>query len=263
MFQMNLVGKIGLAIGVLGGLAGLAVGIAAAPLFGSIFAIVFVGIFFGVWWTFFRGMGKEKKLLQTGVPAPAVITRIWDTGVTINNDPQIGVELQVTPSTGMPFTVQTKQLISRLQTSYYQPGTACQVRYDPNDTSTVAIESIGGSGGVADSGGSYGNTSYTPQQIQQVQNELMKQDTLNQQIMSYGTSAKAVILTYQDLNIKVNGNNPAVTLEVEVTPDDRPSFKATVKGVIKDTSVPKYQPGHEVYVKYDPNDLTKVTMDHS
>jgi hypothetical protein len=260
---MNLIGKIGLAIGILGGVLGLGVGIMAAPVMGSIMAVIFIGVFGGVYWAFFRPMQQQGKLLQSGVPASGVITRIWDTGVTINNNPEIGIEVQVTPSTGMPFTAKAKSVISRLQTSYYQPGMACTVRYDPNDTSKVAIESLGSSSGTSSAGTGYGNVGYSQQQTQQIQDELMKQDALNQQIMSYGTSAKAVILSYQDMNIKVNGNNPAVTLEVEVTPDDRPSFKATVKGVIQDTSVPKYQPGREVYVKYDPNDLTKVTMDHS
>jgi hypothetical protein len=256
---MNIVGKIGLAVGVLGGMIGLAVGIAAAPVMGSIMAIVFIGIFGGVWWSFIRPMSQSSKLLKIGISAPGVITRIWDTGVTINNDPEIGLEVQVTPSTGMPFTAQAKKLISRLDTASYQPGMACTVKYDPNNTSKVAIESLGDSTG----GSGNVNAGYTPQQIQQIQDELMKQDALNQQILSYGTSAKAVILNYQDMNIKVNGNNPSVTLQIQVSPEDRPSFKATVKGVIQDTSVPKYQPGHEIYVKFDPNDLTKVTMDHS
>ena len=259
---MNIIGKIGIAIGILGGMLGMAVGIMAAPVMGSIMALVFIGIFGGVYWAFFRPMMQSSKLLKSGVPASGVITQIWDTGVTINNNPEIGLEVQVTPSTGMPFTAKTKKVISRLDTSYYQPGMSCTVRYDPNDTSKVAIESLGGS-----SSGSYGdstqNGGYSQQQVQAIQDELMRQDQLNQQILSYGTPAKAVILSYQDMNIKVNGNNPAVTLTIEVKPDGAPSFNATVKGVIKDTSVPKYQPGHEVYVKYDPNDLTKVSMDHS
>jgi len=260
---MNIVGKIGIAIGILGGVIGLAVGIMAAPVMGSIMAVIFIGIFGGVFLMFFRPMMQSGKLLKTGVPASGVITQIWDTGVTINNNPEIGLEVQVTPSTGMPFTAKTKKVISRLDTSYYQPGMSCTVRYDPNDTSKVAIESLGTGSSSSSSYGGGTNAGYSQQQVQAIQQELLRQDQLNQQILSYGTPAKAVILSYQDMNIKVNGNNPAVTLTIEVKPEGSPSFNATVKGVIKDTSVPKYQPGHEIYVKYDPNDLTKVTMDHS
>jgi len=42
--------------------------------------------------------------------------------------------------------------------------------------------------------------------VQQIQNELMKQDAINQQIMSYGTSAKAVYIAVSGYELKVNGN---------------------------------------------------------
>jgi hypothetical protein len=92
---------------------------------------------------------------------------------------------------------------------------------------------------------------------------LTKINDANEQLMQYGEEAKAIVMKYIPMGINVNGNNPAVTLELEVLPSSREPFKATVKGVIKDTSVPKYQPGCEIYVKFDPNDITKVTMSHS
>jgi hypothetical protein len=48
-----------------------------------------------------------------------------------------------------------------------------------------------------------------------------------------------------------------------VLPDDAPAFESTVKGVVHEQSVGKFQPGQEIYVKYDPNDQSKVTIDHS
>jgi len=34
-------------------------------------------------------------------------------------------------------------------------------------------------------------------------------------------------------------------------------------GVIAEQSVAKFQPGEEIYVKFDPNDTSKVTIIHS
>jgi uncharacterized membrane protein len=142
--QMNLFGKIGLAIGILGGLFGMAVAIAAAPLFGSIFSLVFIAIFGGVFWSVFRPMMVQKQLLKTGMSATAVIKELRDTGVTVNNAPQIKLVLEVTPPAGAPYLVQTKLLISRLQTASYQPGMRLAVKIDPNDKSKVAIDPTGG-----------------------------------------------------------------------------------------------------------------------
>ena len=52
-------------------------------------------------------------------------------------------------------------------------------------------------------------------------------------------------------------------MEIQVLPDNEPAFSSIVKGVIKDTNVSFYQPGEEIFVKYDPNDKSKVAIEHS
>jgi hypothetical protein len=46
-------------------------------------------------------------------------------------------------------------------------------------------------------------------------------------------------------------------------PSDAPAFAAKVKATIGEQAVSKYQPGEEIFVKYDAYDLTKVAIDHS
>jgi hypothetical protein len=78
-----------------------------------------------------------------------------------------------------------------------------------------------------------------------------------------GRSARAIIKKYTWLGVYVNGNNPYAEMELEVLPDDGPSFQCKAKGAISEQSISKYQPGQEIYVKYDPMDKTKVALDHS
>ena len=78
---------IGVWVGVAGGLLGMAVSIAAAPLWGSLFSLFFIvvfGYFFGGQYLRSR---KRKQLLETGRQANGRITEMWDTGVTVNNQP--------------------------------------------------------------------------------------------------------------------------------------------------------------------------------
>ena len=65
------------------------------------------------------------------------------------------------------------------------------------------------------------------------------------------------------MGVYINGNNPYTEIEVEVLPGDGPAFEAKVKGAISEQSVPKYQPGQEIFVKYDASDKSKVAIDHS
>ncbi|HSZ24201.1 MAG TPA: hypothetical protein VK766_00700 [Cytophagaceae bacterium] len=211
----------------------------------------------------------SREILKVGTPASAVIKKLWQTPLTVNNQPVVGLELQVIPVSGSPFVVQIHQEISLLQVSYYQPGSIVQIRYDSTalpinpekPTKKVVIESLGGS--IQSSNPSAHDNQIA---VAEYTAELLKVDSLNSLIRANGISSKAVILTYnsyKNLNIKVNGNNPAITIEIEVIPDNKPSFRATASGVIMESSIPKYQPGKIVYIKYDPNDLSKVSMDHS
>ena len=87
------------------------------------------------------GESQARALQQTGLPAPATILRIWDTGITLNDDPVIGMEVEVRPEEGDPFrAVIPKSLISRIAIPQFQPGKEIAVRFDPQDTSQVALD---------------------------------------------------------------------------------------------------------------------------
>lgn len=89
-----------------------------------------------------RNAGKNRKLLQTGVPAPATILQIWDTGVTINDNPQVGFLLQVQPPQEAPFQAEARFTVSRLQIPMFQPGAMVQVHYDPADRRKVMVSAV-------------------------------------------------------------------------------------------------------------------------
>jgi hypothetical protein len=254
---MSLAGKIGLIIGLLGGLVGMTVAIITAPLMGSIFALIFIVVFGGVFWSIFRPMMMQNKLLKNGVSARAVIKELSDTGVTVNNAPQIKLLLEVYPPTGIPYLVQTKMLISRLQTSSFQPGMELAVKIDPDDKDKVAIDLTGGAGYSSSASSAGGITQ------QEAQEMLKKMNDENLRIMAIGESSRALVTNYKWLGVHVNGNNPYVKLDLEVLPESRRPFKAQAEGVISEQSVQKFQPGEEIFVKFDPNDTSKVTIDHS
>ena len=83
--------------------------------------------------------GPDEKLLQEGVPAQATILKIWDTGVTLNDNPQVGMLLEIHPTNQEPFRVEMKSVISRIALAQVQPGRVVPVRYDPANPSKVAL----------------------------------------------------------------------------------------------------------------------------
>ena len=93
---------------------------------------------------------------------------------------------------------------------------------------------------------------------------LMQLQAQHEQVVKNGTQAHAKVLQFMPMNITVNGSNPVVNLMLEVQPASGVAFNAMVQGVpIAGTSVPKYQPGQRITVRYMPNDQTQVAVEHS
>jgi hypothetical protein len=90
----------------------------------------------------YTGEKENRQIRASGVPAEATVVQIWDTGVTVNDDPVVGFLLDVKPESGAAFQAKTKALVSRLAVPRVQPGARLRVFYDPKDTTRVAIDRI-------------------------------------------------------------------------------------------------------------------------
>lgn len=87
------------------------------------------------------GVAEAKRLQRSGTPASARILEIWDTGITVNNDPVIGMRVEIARPDGTAYSATLpKSLISRLDIPRFQPGATVSVRIDPQDAGKVALD---------------------------------------------------------------------------------------------------------------------------
>jgi hypothetical protein len=184
---------------------------------------------------------------------------VRDTGVTINNSPQVKLLLEIKNSLGQKYTTTIRTLVSRLQPLVYQPGMTIPVLIDPKYDNKVVIDTSGGRQSSRPAATNLSDSS----DASQLKEDLLKDQQRDDAIRLTGKAARAIVKKYTWLGININGNNPYAEMEVEVLPADGPSFSAKIKGAISEQSVSKYQPGEEIFVKYDAYDLTKVAIDHS
>ncbi|HEX3531951.1 MAG TPA: PDZ domain-containing protein [Thermoanaerobaculia bacterium] len=85
----------------------------------------------------------------------------------------------------------------------------------------------------------------------------------NPDLQTTGVSARAEILETWETGIKVN-DEPVIGLKVRVTPTDGTPYEATIKRVlISQLEIPRFQPGAVIPVRYDPKDLSRVSIDLS
>jgi hypothetical protein len=269
--------RLGLILGLVGGVIGL-----GAALFGVVIAfsvmpgnsgfVSFIPIISGVavilvlgvvFWKIIRPIFQANALLKTGEPAQARVLRLWDTGVTLNDSPQVGLLLEVQRQNYPAYHVETKTFVSRLQTSQFQPGAMLNVRVDRADPNKIAVESINAAQQYYNQ--PYYQQSFAPQQAHAQQaEEMMRQiDAFNRSVAAVGEPAQALILRSWEMGINVNGNNPALGLWLEVRPNNRAPFQAEAKGIVSGYSLAKFQAGQTVWVRFDPNDNTRVAIEHS
>ncbi len=292
--RFNLMGKIGMIGALIGFLIGMAAVIAVSPWFGIILTVVSIAFVYFCIRMFFGSMIRQEALMKSGVQAEATIVEVKETGMTVNEIyPVVKLVLEVRPPEGQPFRVETKELINRFEIPTFQPGAVLPVLYDPKNPKKVAV----GTKESLDSG--RGQTqlpaagALEPEMMRMVQDFIGNQDPekmrtaqdlienldpekmrmtgeflaqeneKSAEIRATGKPARAKILVATPLGINVNGNNPAMTFMLEVHPEGEPAFQAQTTGIISEASVPKFQPGGEIFVKYDPNDKTRVSLDHS
>ena len=259
MMKMNA----GAWIGIIGGVIGLLVGVGAviatagsAGTYITIGVLAFLGgMFYLFYRLFFKGMINTTRLQKTGLSGKATILEIKDTGVTINNSPQVKLTLEVKNSFGQKYTTHCRVLVSRINPNAYLPGMEVPVKIDPKNDMNVVIDFNS-------------NNHSTPAILNHPNPEAMKSELEqmqkdNEVILVSGKPARAIIKKITLLGVNVNGNNPYVELELEVLPDIMPAFSGKAKGVVAEASLPKYQPGCTVFVKYDLYDNSKVVVEHS
>ena len=135
-------------IGIVGGILGVLVGVyavlrAGGP--GSIYIaggmiVVFggMGFFFYklLWWPKFN----TKRLQKTGIPAKAKILEVHNTNITVNNNPQIKLMLEIKNNFGQVYTTACRMIISRLKPRLFQAGMEVPVKIDPKNEKNVIID---------------------------------------------------------------------------------------------------------------------------
>ena len=86
-----------------------------------------------------REAETAQRLMAAGRQGSATVTALRDTGVTVNDNPQVELDLDVAVE-GMPiYPVTHRQVISRLAIAGFQPGATVPVRVDPQDPRTLII----------------------------------------------------------------------------------------------------------------------------
>ena len=135
---------IGLVGGGIGLLAGIIAVLATAGQTGIYITLGILAFIGGMGFLFYKlifgPMLNASRLQKVGLPGKAVIMEVHDTGVTVNNNPQVKLILEVKNNFGQKYTTICRTLVSRLQPWIFQPGMEVAVKIDPKNEKNVIID---------------------------------------------------------------------------------------------------------------------------
>lgn len=86
-----------------------------------------------------RPIFRRQRLLKVGIPGQAKILSASDTGMLINHQPVLKLNLEVQSQHRGVYQVETKEIIPHSSLGQIRPGAVVSVRIDPDDHMQVAL----------------------------------------------------------------------------------------------------------------------------
>jgi len=250
-----------------------------------IIIIIILVIFALAFAPFIASFSRTRKLLQNGEIAQGTILSVSNTGLTVNDNPQARFSIEVRPANRPPFRAEAKKIISMFEILQYQPGTIVEVRFDPNNPSVVAISGIIAPAQAMNTMQAFlgGNMPVNAQvinlnpmmgmnqgmmaaqnpapQTPQIQEIMQRIEDLNRELSLTGEAAPANVIAAWDMNIQDGWGSRVMGFMIQVRPISREMFQAETKAIVPPNLVPRFQPGANVQVRFDRDDITRIAID--
>jgi hypothetical protein len=105
-------------------------------------AALFLLLSLGVPFLFLRPRLRQHSIAEKGQPAAATLLEFWDTGVTINDHPQVKMRVEVHPRAGSSYEAELVTIVPRLLADLLVPGARLVVSCHPERPEELAFLSM-------------------------------------------------------------------------------------------------------------------------
>lgn len=188
--------------------------------------------------------GRNSGAFRQGEVGIGTIISFRQTGVRVNDQPQVTIEFRVEGADGKVFDSQAKMIVPLTELSLLQPGVVLPVRYLPGRTDKVEVDRSGDAGAA-----------------QRAMNESLIRKGITTRgkldIAERGVAAQAVVRSL-DVSGRVRGGYTEVTLGLVVTRPDGSTFETRSEKYLPPTAIGQVQVGRIVPVRYLPGNEREV-----
>jgi len=196
-----------------------------------------------------------QALRRTGLPGLGQITGLRQTGLSMNDQPQVEITLNVQVEGRAPYTVTRKEYVPMMLLGTLTSGAPLPVRVDPADPEDLTIEweQAGGSpmGVPAGFPAVIGGTNLPTEQTLEANRTRLRQS---------GLDGRASIDRAEDTGVQI-GDNHVVLLSVTVTRPGSNPYAVSFPGAVPASHMGRCTPGSTVAVKIDPGNPKDLMID--
>lgn len=182
--------------------------------------------------------GRNSAEFRNGLIGVGTVTAVHQTGLTLNDQPQLRLDLRVEGADGRTFDSTTKVIVPLVELASIRPGAVLPVRYLPDRTDKVEIDR---SGDLA--------------AAQRAMNGAMMRRGVTTEaaldIAERGIAAEAVVQSL-DATGEIRDGTAKLALGLLVTRPGGGTFAARVEKFVPPANVPRVQVGRVVQVRYLP-----------
>ncbi|WP_330251697.1 hypothetical protein OG874_37095 [Nocardia sp. NBC_00565] len=190
--------------------------------------------------------GHNSAEFRDGLLGIGTVKSFHQTGLTVNDQPQIRIEFGVEGVDGKIFDAQAKMIVPLTELALLQPGVVLPVRYRPDRPDKVEVDRSGDMSAA-----------------QQAMNESMLRKGFTTRakldIAERGSTAQAVVQTLSVPGEIRNGHSK-IELGLVVTRPDGTTFATRVEKFLPPASVGQVQVGRIISVHYLPENEQEVVV---
>ncbi|WP_067678178.1 hypothetical protein [Nocardia miyunensis] len=190
--------------------------------------------------------GRNSAAFRDGPVGIATVTSVRQTGVSVNDQPQVRLDLTVEDAEGHTFDSHAKIIVPLTELALLRPGVVMPVRYLPGRTDKVEIDRSGDH-----------TATRNAWNATMIRRGLTTPAALD--IAARGTPAQAVV---QSLSVpgEIRDGHTKVDLDLAVTRPDGTTFTTHTEKYLAPASVDLVQIGRIVKVHYLPADEQNVVL---
>jgi hypothetical protein len=204
-----------------------------------------------------RGYQEAQRLKAQGVPGQARIVGMHQTGMYMNEQPQIELNLDVTSSMQGPYPVTVKELVPLMLLGRLTSGMPLPVKVDPANPQNVVIEwesSLGQPGAGA-------TGLVTPAEADTSQYDPAARDDEKERLLATGVEGRARVISATATGQMDSEGRPVYDLVLTIEVSGRPPMQGPARTGIPLERVTQLEPGDTVPLKVDPANPAVMTVD--